>query len=98
MIIMKIKNFIVIFSVFIMLMCCVSSISAASDDVMNTTLSEVDSVDGSISVSNDDQVIGVEDSASVAQGNDDKLSGQSHDDPEEPVAVFSLKRHLSIVI
>lgn len=79
---MKFKKYLLIFSLFMILLCCVSAISAASDDVINDTLSEVDSGDDSISVSNDKQVTGVDDAALVTQVNDDELSGQSPNENE----------------
>lgn len=62
---MKSKKFFVIISVFIMFICCVGAISAASDDVMNNTVSEMDSFEETVSVSTDEQAIGV-DSTGVA--------------------------------
>ena len=66
---MKLKNLFIIFSLFIVLICCVSAISAVSDDAMNETVAAIDSIDESISVENDEQVIEVED-ASVSNTNE----------------------------
>lgn len=55
------------------LLCSVSAISAASDNAVDNLTSDMDD---SILVSNNDNVVGVDDSASVAQENDG-LFGQS---------------------
>ena len=60
-----------------MLLCCVSGISAVSDDVIN--VSEMDSGDVSVSVIDGEQVVGVDDSASVTQESSGELSRQSDD-------------------
>lgn len=52
---MKIKNYFAIFSLFIVLLCCVSAISAVSDDTMNNTLSEVESGEDSPPINTDEQ-------------------------------------------
>ena len=47
------------------LLCCVSGISAVSDDVVDDVISEVDSGDESISVINEEQVISVDNSSAL---------------------------------
>ena len=61
---MKIKNLFLIISVFMILICCLSGISAASDDIIDSTVSEIDSIDDSVSVSGDGGL--VDDSVSVS--------------------------------
>lgn len=67
---MKVKNLFVIIILFMILLCCVNGISAVSDDIVNDTISEIDSGNESISVSNDEQLADVDDSVPVAQEND----------------------------
>lgn len=67
---MKLKNFFIILAAFMLLMCCLSAVSAVTDDVMNATDSDVYSSDGLNY--GDEQSIDVEDddSAPVVQEND----------------------------
>lgn len=81
---MKSKKFFVIISVFIMFICCVGAISAASDDVMNNTVSEMDSFEETVSVSTDEQAIGV-DSTEVALDAENSNEDITND---EKIAVF----------
>jgi predicted outer membrane repeat protein len=71
---MKLKNFFIILAAFMLLMCCLSAVSAVTDDVMNATDSDVYSSDGLNY--GDEQSINVEDddSAPVVQENDDSNS------------------------
>lgn len=85
--IMKIKNFFVIFSLFIIFACCIGAISAVSDDVMmDNSVSEVDISDEPISVKNDEQAIGVDttEPASNAQENSNEIEklANSQDDSQ----------------
>lgn len=52
---MQIKSYFAIFSLFVVLLCCVSAISAVSDDTMNNTVSEVESGEDSPSINIDEQ-------------------------------------------
>ena len=72
---MKIKNFLIIFTLFMVLLCGVSAISAASD---NTVDNLTTGMDDSISVSNGENAVGVdnENSALNAQENNNGISGQ----------------------
>ena len=54
---MKMKRYLITLTLFMVLMCCVSAISAASDDAINDTLSEMDFSDEAISVSNDENTV-----------------------------------------
>ena len=71
---MKIKNFLIIFTLFMVLLCGVSAISAASDNAVDNLTSDMDD---SILVSNNENAVGVDESASVAQENNNGLIGQS---------------------
>ena len=42
---MRIKNFLILITLVMVLMCCVSAISAASNDTVTDELSEIDSGD-----------------------------------------------------
>ena len=76
---MKIKNFLIILTLFIVLLTGVSAISAAYVDTVDNMVSEIDSIDDSISVSNDEKAIGVDDDSALnAQENDDQITGQTH--------------------
>ena len=78
---MKVRNFLIILMLFMVLLCGVSAISAASDDTMDNVVSEIDLSDDSISVSNDDKAIsGDDDSALNAQETDNVISGQTPED------------------
>ena len=61
-------------------MCCVSVISAASDDVINNTVSEVDSSDEVLSINNDEQASGVDQSSSASSAQENVVNGQTLDD------------------
>ena len=56
------------------LLCGVSAISAASDNAVDNLTSDMDD---SILVSNNENAVGVDESASVAQENNNGLIGQS---------------------
>ena len=51
---MKLKNYLTIFIIFMIFLCGVSAISAASDDTLNMTLSEQDSSMESLSINEAD--------------------------------------------
>lgn len=78
------------------LMCCVSAISAASNDTITDELSEIDSGDESLSVSNDEQAGGVdENSALTADENNEEPTMTSNNDDilgenEENVAIITI--------
>ena len=70
---MRIKNFLILITLVMVLMCCVSAISAASNDTVTDELSEIDSGDESLSVSNDKQAGGVDkNSALTADENNEE--------------------------
>lgn len=62
---MKIKNFLIIFSLFIILMCCISTINAVSDDNLDVCVSEIDSSIDSISANDNEQLGSVDQSCSL---------------------------------
>ena len=88
---MNMKNYLLIFALFMVLFCCVSTISATTDDVMGNAVFDVDSSDDLISIGEiglsddlssnyaDEQAICVDenDSAFIAYENDDSISRQS---------------------
>ena len=77
---MKIKNFFVIFSLFIIFLSCIGAISAVSDDIMvDNTVSEIGLSDESISVNNDELASGVDtnEPASNAQENNNEKFANS---------------------
>lgn len=81
---MKTNHFFVIFSLFIIFICCVGAISAASDDAINNTVSEMDSFEETISNSNDEQAISVDSPESALEAentitNDEKIAGSQDD-------------------
>ena len=63
-----------------MVLCGVSAVSAASDNAVDNLTSDMDD---SFLVSNNLNAVGVDESASVAQENDDGLFGQSLLDSED---------------
>lgn len=67
---MKNKNFFLIFSLFMILLCCVGAISAASDDILDDTVSEIDSGEEAISEIDDEQAVAV-DSSEPASADDE---------------------------
>ncbi|WP_296878951.1 Ig-like domain repeat protein, partial [uncultured Methanobrevibacter sp.] len=73
---MKFKNFLIIFALFMVLLCGVSAVSAASDNAVDNLTT---GMDDSISVSNGENAVGVdnENSALNAQENNNGISGQS---------------------
>lgn len=81
---MNLKNFGIIFSLFIVLICCISAISAASFDIIDNITSEIDSAD-SVLPSNADQAIDEDESssASAAQENDAGLFEQPQSEESE---------------
>ena len=77
---MKLKNYLIIFCLFMVLLGCIGATSAATDHTMNEKVTGMESEDDSISVINDDNpVLGVDsESALSAQSiNDDELSIQT---------------------
>ena len=76
---MKTKNFFVIISIFVIFICCVGAISAASEDVMNNTVSETDSFEETVSISNDEQAKGV-DSSETATGAESNNNDMTNDE------------------
>ena len=94
---MKSKNFVFILTLIMVLLCCLSAVSASenvddiiavSDDAaMDEMISEVDFGDESISASNEEQVIGVgNSSALIAQENNDIKLASSVDDDSALIA------------
>ena len=70
---MKMKKFLIIFCLFIVLICCISNISAVSDDIVNDTIS-TDNGDDSLSVDNAEQTNNAEkDYALNAQENNENI-------------------------
>lgn len=76
---MKTKNLFLIFSLFMILLCCVGAISAASDDILDETVSEIDSGEEIISENNDEQVVAVDtsESASPVDENDKEITDEA---------------------
>lgn len=93
---MKIKNFLIIFTLFVVLLCGVSAISAAHDNAVDNLTS---GMDDSISVSNSENEVSVDESASVAQENDDGLLGQSLSDNNlvEQQSIENVESHVIYV-
>ena len=71
---MKTKKILIILSLFLILICCSSAISAVSDDIIDNQVSEIESGDESISNSNDEQAISVDQTSSAL--NTDEESGE----------------------
>ena len=59
------------------LLCGVSAISAATDNAVDNLTSEMDAMDGSISVSNDEKAIGVEEDSALNAQENDMIYGQT---------------------
>ena len=70
-----------------MVLCGVSAVSAASDNAVDNLTSDMDD---SFLVSNNLNAVGVDESASVAQENDDGLFGQSliDENPDEGYVIY----------
>lgn len=77
---MNLKNYIIVLGLFAVLMCCISTITAAPIDTMDNITSEMDKTD-SVSLNNVDSVIDVDESgcASVLRNNAAGLLQQSPD-------------------
>lgn len=83
------KKFFVIFTLSICFMLCVGAISAASDDLIDEGVSEIDSADDSVSISNDEQAIDVDSSESALDAEsssddvaDEEMLAASDDDSD----------------
>ena len=74
---MKIKGFLITLCLFMLLMGCINSISAVSDDVTDIQVSEIDSNDEVISVGDDEDVFAVEQSGSASDTLENKLDGKN---------------------
>ena len=74
---MKVKNYLSILLLFIVLICCMNNISAINDDNMNIA-SEIDSGDDSISVSNDE----------ISLDNTQVLNAQNSDDENKDTSIL----------
>ena len=94
---MKIKSYFAIFSLFVVLLCCVSAISAVSDDTMNNTVSEVEFGEDSPSISIDEQSGDVDQKVSASSTQEKinvepttKTFTQLHEDIHQPMTHFFL--------
>lgn len=67
------------------LLCGASAVSAASDNAVDNLTSDMDD---SFLVSNNLNAVGVDESASVAQENDDGLLGQSRCEEDNYLVIF----------
>ena len=76
---MKVKNIFIIFSLLIVFMCCVSAISAVSDDSINFQISEIDSADESVSIVNDNQSLSGDDYSQDKISENSPLLGVAND-------------------
>lgn len=101
---MNFKNFLLIFTLSMVLLCCFSAVSASenmdesvatvSDDIaIDEVVSEVDSNDESIAVDNVEQVANVDDSNSAlgTKENDENISSQVSEDSlqlDEPIELY----------
>ncbi len=52
---MKLKNYLIIFTIFLVLMCCVNAINASPNDKLDMNVLELDSSVDYISISNEEQ-------------------------------------------
>ena len=87
---MKLKKYLIIFCLFMVLLGCIGATSAATDDTMNEKVTEIESGDYSISViNNDNQLLGVD--------NESALSAQSVNDDEISIHV-SLEEYDSTIL
>ena len=79
---MKMKRYLITLTLFMVLMCCVSAISAASDDAINNTMSEMDFSDEAISVSNDENTVTEIDSGdeAISSSNGEQAIGVDESD------------------
>lgn len=77
---MKLKNFLNIFIIFIIFMCCVNTINAASDDALNIIMSEPDFNENSISTIDEKEITSNEQFHSLKQSVNkiDENSGQTN--------------------
>ena len=86
----KIKNFLIIFTLFVVLICCVNAISAASDNTVDNLTSEIHFGVDSISVTNDEKAINGADKniALNAQENYDEINGQTPEDMSQNYVIY----------
>ena len=73
---MKIERFLIISVLFVVFLCGVGAISAASDNAMDNLTYEVDSIDESVSVENDEQVSVVDLAGSASNTQENKIDTQ----------------------
>ena len=97
------KKFFVIFTLSMAFLLCVGAISAASDDLIDEGVSEIDSADDSVSISNDEQAIDVDSSESALDAEissddvaDEEMLAASDDDSD--LAIDPSEEKLAVTV